>query len=90
MQNRLRVRRLTLAPVRECLDEEPASAEEDEVDVNRTMHRVHVVEDRIGYRFWAKASDSESDEEEELQQAPKPEISTTELVRQAQRAGFTI
>jgi hypothetical protein len=36
MQNRLRVRRLTLAPVRECLDEEPASAEEDEVDINRT------------------------------------------------------
>jgi hypothetical protein len=63
---------------------------------NRTMHRVHGVEDRIGYRFWARESDpgSESEDgggvEEEVEQSSVETSSTEVFLQHAQDAGSTI
>lgn len=49
---------------------------------------VHGVEDRLGFRFWANGSDSDSEEEEILGDAQS--MDTAEFVRSAKVAGFSI
>jgi hypothetical protein len=76
-KNKLRVRRLTLAPrISTKDDEEDGDTDGDLVLAVEHLHRVvevavassstrpkpvHGVEDRIGRRFWARDSDSDSD-----------------------------
>jgi hypothetical protein len=59
---------------------------------NRPMHHVHGIEDRIGYRFWARENefDSDQDKEETTELSSIQTISIEEFVEQAREVDFTL